>query len=77
MGSHDEASDIPQALSSGVADKPSERYLQSAKIADAFEKDFHYKVDEKQKSILLSEEGYEAAEELLGVGDLYDPRTQW
>jgi len=26
-----------------VADKPSERYLQSAKIADAFEKDFHYK----------------------------------
>jgi len=34
-------------------------------------------VDEKQKSILLSEEGYEAAEELLGVTDLYDPRTQW
>jgi preprotein translocase subunit SecA len=62
---------------SGVADKPSERYIQAAKIADAFEKDYHYKVDEKQKSVLLSEEGYEAAEDLLQVTDLYDPRTQW
>src|SRR6056300_787050 len=62
---------------SGMADKPSERYIQAAKIADAFERDFHYKVDEKQKSVLLSEEGYEAAEDLLQVTDLYDPRTQW
>ena len=62
---------------SGLADKPSERYVQAAKIADAFEKDFHYTVDEKQKSVLLTEEGYEAAEELLQVPDLYDPRTQW
>ena len=62
---------------SGLADKPSERYVQAAKIADAFEKDFHYTVDEKQKSVLLTEEGYEAAEELLQVTDLYDPRTQW
>ena len=38
---------------SGVADKPSERYIQAAKIADAFEKDYHYKVDEKQKSVLV------------------------
>ena len=62
---------------SGLADKPSERYVQAAKIADAFEKEFHYTVDEKQKSVLLTEEGYEAAEELLQVTDLYDPRTQW
>ena len=56
---------------SGLADKPSERYVQAAKIADAFERDFHYTVDEKQKSVLLTEEGYEAAEELLQVSDLY------
>ena len=62
---------------SGMADKPSERYIQAAKIADAFEKDYHYTVDEKQKSILLTEEGYEAAEELLQIPDLYDPRFQW
>ncbi len=34
-------------------------------------------VDEKQKSVLLSEVGYEAAEEILAVTDLYDPREQW
>merc|ERR1719183_1663257 len=62
---------------SGMADKPSERYIQSAKISEALEKDYHYKVDEKQKSILFTEEGYEACEELLQVTDLYDPRTQW
>ena len=60
---------------SGMADKPSERYIQSAKIADALERDYHYKVDEKQKSILFTEEGYEACEELLQVTDLYDPRA--
>lgn len=34
-------------------------------------------MDEKQKSVLLSEVGYEAAEEILNVTDLYDPREQW
>lgn len=62
---------------SGPADKPSDRYLTAAKVADAFQKGVHYKVDEKQRSVVLTEEGYEAAEELLQVKDLYDPRTQW
>jgi preprotein translocase subunit SecA len=62
---------------SGSAEKPSERYLKASKIASAFERDIHYTVDEKQKSVLLSEVGYEAAEEILGVTDLYDPREQW
>ena len=34
-------------------------------------------MDEKQKNILLTEEGYEASEEVLQVTDLYDPREQW
>lgn len=34
-------------------------------------------VDEKQKTVLLSEQGYEDAEEILAVKDLYDPREQW
>jgi preprotein translocase subunit SecA len=34
-------------------------------------------VDEKQKSVLLTEEGYEVAEDILDVKDLYDPREQW
>ncbi|XXG80353.1 hypothetical protein AAC387_Pa09g1250 [Persea americana] len=62
---------------SGPADKPSDRYYKAAKIAAAFERDIHYTVDEKQKTVLLSEQGYEDAEEILGVKDLYDPREQW
>ena len=34
-------------------------------------------MDEKQKSILLTEQGYEDAEDILNVKDLYDPREQW
>uniref|UniRef100_A0A7I4C591 chloroplast protein-transporting ATPase n=1 Tax=Physcomitrium patens TaxID=3218 RepID=A0A7I4C591_PHYPA len=62
---------------SGSAEKPSERYIKAAKIASAFQRDYHYTVDEKQKSVLMSEIGYEAAEEILNVTDLYDPREQW
>ncbi|KAK7269548.1 hypothetical protein RIF29_22279 [Crotalaria pallida] len=62
---------------SGPAEKPSDRYYKAAKIAEAFERDIHYTVDEKQKTVLLSEQGYEDAEEILGVKDLYDPREQW
>ncbi|KAJ6343839.1 hypothetical protein OIU76_005562 [Salix suchowensis] len=34
-------------------------------------------VDEKQKTVLLTEQGYGDAEEILDVKDLYDPREQW
>lgn len=62
---------------SGPAEKPSERYYKASKIAAAFERDIHYTVDEKQKTVLLTEQGYQDAEEILDVKDLYDPREQW
>ncbi|XP_026435247.1 protein translocase subunit SecA, chloroplastic-like [Papaver somniferum] len=62
---------------SGPAEKPGEQYYKAAKLAGAFERDLHYTVDEKQKSVLITEQGYEDAEEILGVKDLYDPREQW
>ena len=34
-------------------------------------------MDEKQKTVLLSEQGYQDCEEILEVNDLYDPREQW
>lgn len=36
-----------------------------------------FQVDEKQKTVLLTEQGYEDTEEILNVKDLYDPREQW
>ena len=41
--------------------------MQAARLAGAMERDLHYTVDEKQKSVLITEEGYEAAEDVLQV----------
>jgi preprotein translocase subunit SecA len=62
---------------SGPAEKPSEKYQKASKLAKALAPEVHYTVDEKQKSILITEDGYEAAEDVLQVSDLYDPREQW
>jgi len=62
---------------SGTAAAPSERYRRASKVASALSRDVHYTVDEKQRNVLLTEEGYEAVEEVLGVRDLYDPRAPW
>jgi preprotein translocase subunit SecA len=62
---------------SGPADRSSDRYYKAAKLAGALARETHYTVDEKQRSVLLTEDGYEAAEDVLGVADLYDPREQW
>ncbi|CAG9467841.1 unnamed protein product [Pedinophyceae sp. YPF-701] len=62
---------------SGAAERPSSQYVKAEKLAGALVKDVHYTVDEKQKNILLTDEGYEAAEDVLQVPDLYDPKTQW
>lgn len=62
---------------SGPAEQPSAKYIKACKIGAALVKDVHYTVDEKQRNVLLTEEGYEAAEDVLQVPDLYDPREQW
>lgn len=62
---------------SGPAEKPSQKYEKANKLAQALAPDVHYTVDEKQKSILITDDGYEAAEDVLQVSDLYDPREQW
>lgn len=55
------------------AEAPSNKYNKAALLADALQKGekeepgVHYRVDEKQKSVLMTDEGYEEAEEALGV----------
>ena len=69
---------------SGQVERPSEKYIKAAEVAAALVKqededdeDGHYEVDEKARNILLSDEGYVAAEKLLGVSDLFDPEDPW
>ncbi len=62
---------------SGQVDRPSEKYIQAADVARALNKENHYELDEKARNVLLTDEGYIAAEELLGVTDLFDPKDPW
>jgi len=41
------------------------------------ELDRYYEVDEKQRNVLLSDEGFEVVEQRLGVKDLFDPKDPW
>ncbi|AQS60315.1 preprotein translocase subunit SecA [Desulforamulus ferrireducens] len=57
---------------SGAADKPTELYYKMAKIVPKLTRDTDYVVDEKAHTVLLTEEGVDKVEKLLGVENLYD-----
>ncbi|MEG3974425.1 preprotein translocase subunit SecA, partial [Microcoleus sp. herbarium8] len=64
---------------SGQVERPSEKYMRAAEVAAALRKENeeHYEVDEKARNVLLTDEGFGEAENLLGVTDLYDPADPW
>ncbi len=62
---------------SGQVERPSEKYNRAAEIALSLEKEEHYEVDEKIRNVILTDEGFEKAEELLNVTDLFDPKDPW
>ena len=58
---------------SGPASKREENYIKADKVAKQLEKDKDFTVDEKDRIVLLTENGLKKAEELFGVENLYDP----
>jgi len=56
---------------------PIEKYIVAAEITDYLELNTHYKVDEKNKNVILAEEGSKQIEKILSIQDLYDPRDPW
>jgi preprotein translocase subunit SecA len=56
---------------------PIEKYIVAAEITDYLELNTHYKVDEKNKNVILTEEGSKQIEKILSIQDLYDPRDPW
>lgn len=62
---------------SGRLEKSAELYKTMAKIAPQLKKVIDYEVDEKNKNIILTEEGIDKAQELLGIQDLFDINNQW
>ena len=62
---------------SGQVERPTEKYLQAAEIAFTLQKDEHYEVNEKDRNVLLTDEGFAESESQLGVTDLFDPEDPW
>ncbi len=56
---------------SGPTNKNMQDYVRADKVAKALIKDKHFTVDEKDKIILVTEEGNTKAEELFGVENLF------
>jgi preprotein translocase subunit SecA len=57
---------------SGPADKATKWYVEFANIADKLQRDTHYEVDEKKKTIGILEDGVSKVEELLKIENLYE-----
>ena len=57
---------------SGPADKPTKWYVEFATIAQKLERDVHYEVDEKKRTVGVLELGVTKVEEFLGIENLYE-----
>ncbi len=62
---------------SGRLEQSAQMYQTMSKIAPQLKKDLDYEVDEKNKNVILSEEGIDHAEKLLGIEDLFDVHNQY
>ena len=56
---------------------PVDKYIVAAEITDYLELNIHYKVDEKNKNVVLTDEGSKQIEKILSIQDLYDPKDPW
>ena len=73
---------------SGQVERPQEKYQQAAAAVaelqraletskDGIDPEGDYEVDEKQRSCILTDEGFAKTEKLLSVQDLFDPKDPW
>ena len=57
---------------SGPADKATKWYVEFANIVARLNRDTHYEVDEKKRTVGILDEGVSRVEEALGIGNLYE-----
>lgn len=62
---------------SGQVERPTEKYMQAAAVARELLVEEDYETDEKARNITLTDEGFEKAEQILDVSDLFDPKDPW
>ncbi|MEK7864887.1 MAG: preprotein translocase subunit SecA [Nitrospirota bacterium] len=58
---------------SGPSEESTDKYYKIDRIIPKLHRDTDYTIDEKAKTVILTEEGSIKVEKLLGTGNLYDP----
>ena len=54
-----------------------DKYIVAAEVSEYLEVNIHFKVDEKNRNIILTEQGTTQIEKILQVKDLYNPNDPW
>jgi len=54
-----------------------DKYIVAAEVAEYLEVNIHFKVDEKNRNIILTEQGTTQIEKILQIEDLYNPNDPW
>ena len=54
-----------------------DKYIVSAEIIEYLEVNIHFKVDEKKKNVILTEQGTTQIEKILSIKDLYNLNDPW
>ena len=62
---------------SGRVEKGADTYTLMSKVAPQLEKLKDYEVDEKNKNVILTEDGIDKAQEIIGCKDLFDINNQY
>jgi preprotein translocase subunit SecA len=60
---------------SGPAEESTDKYYKVDRIVPRLRRDIDYQVDEKARTVNLTEEGVERAEKFLAVGNLFEPQN--
>ena len=66
----------PLIISNNV-ETPVDKYLVASEITTYLELNIHYKIDEKNKNVVLTDQGSKQIERILRIQDLYDLRDPW
>nr|AWT38998.1 preprotein-translocase subunit a [Eunotogramma sp.]AWT39051.1 preprotein-translocase subunit a [Eunotogramma sp.] len=54
-----------------------DKYIVAAEIAEYLEVNIHFKVDEKNRNVILTDQGTVQIEKILRIDDLYNPNDPW
>jgi preprotein translocase subunit SecA len=67
----------PIILANSSDDTSVEKFIAASEITNYLELNKHFQIDEKNKNVVLTEEGSKQVETILNISDLYNPKDPW